>query len=119
MEGKTKDATLDTSSTPYGLAQSCDVHLGNYGITTTSTVKLIDLDLMYPHVFLRTILEQKKCVSDWDCFVGRFDFCWSTCDKTKGTCKTLLGIQDLHMVCEGVFPLLFRHPNYLEPTDPS
>lgn len=21
------------------------------------------------------------------------------------------------MVCEGVFPLLFRHPNYLEPTD--
>ena len=111
------DATLDTSSTPYGLAQSCDVHLGNYGITTTSTVKLIDLDLMYPHVFLRTLLEQKKCVSDWDCFVGHFDFCWSTCDKTKGTCKTLLGIQDLHMVCEGVFPLLFRHPNYLEPTD--
>ncbi|RMX55155.1 hypothetical protein pdam_00007446 [Pocillopora damicornis] len=72
---------------------------------------------MYPHVFLRTLLEQKKCVSDWDCFVGHFDFCWSTCDKTKGTCKTLLGIQDLHMVCEGVFPLLFRHPNYLEPTD--
>ncbi|PFX24634.1 Protein FAM69A [Stylophora pistillata] len=110
------DATLDVSTSRYGLTQLCDVHLGNYGITTTSTVKLLDLDLMYPHVFLRTLLEQKKCVSDWDCFVGRFDFCWSTCDKTKGTCKSLLGIQDLHMVCEGVFPQLFKSPNYLEPT---
>ena len=110
------EATLDVSITPYGLTQSCDVHLGNYGITNTSTVKLIDLDLLYPHVFLRSLLEQKKCVSHWDCFVGRFDFCWSTCDKIKGTCKSLLGIQDLHMVCEGLLPLIFRNPNYLEPT---
>ncbi|XP_022792242.1 uncharacterized protein LOC111331401 [Stylophora pistillata] len=109
------DATLDVSTSPYGLTQLCDVHLGNYGITTTSTVKLLDLDLMYPHVFLRTLLEQKKCVSDWDCFVGHSD-CWSTCDKTKGICKSLLGIQDLHMVCEGVFPQLFKNPNYLNPT---
>ena len=103
------DATLDTSSTPYGLAQSCDVHLGNYGITTTSTVKLIDLDLMYPHVFLRTLLEQKKCVSDWDCFVGRSDFCWSTCDKTKGTCKTLLGITINFPSFRSCVPFPFRN----------
>ena len=110
------EATLDVSITPYGLTQSCDVHLGNYGITNMSTVKLIDLDLLYPHIFLRSLLEQTKCVSHWDCFVGRFDFCWSTCDKIKGTCKSLLGIQDLHMVCEGLLPLIFRNPNYLEPT---
>ena len=110
------EATLDVSTTPYGLTQSCDVHLGNYGITNISTVKLIDLDLLYPHVFLRSLLEQTKCVSHWDCFVGHFDFCWSTCDKIKGTCKSLLGMQDLHMVCEDLLPLIFRNPNYLEPT---
>ena len=109
------DATLDVSVTPYGLTQSCDLHLGNYGLTNTSTVKLIDLDLLYPHVFLRTLLEQKKCVSDLDCFVGRFDYCWSDCDTMTGTCKSLLGLQDLHMICEGLFPIMFRSPSILHP----
>ena len=101
------DATLDVSVTPYGLTQSCDLHLGNYGITNTSTVKLVDLDLLYPHVLLRTLLEQKECASDLDCFVGRFDYCWSDCDTMTGTCKSLLGLQDVHMICEGLFPIIF------------
>ena len=107
------DATADVSVTPYGLTQSCDLHLGNYGITNTSAVKLIDLDLLYPHVFLRTLLKKKKCVSDLDCFVGRFDYCWSDCDKMSGTCKSLLGLQDIHMICEGLFPIIFSNPSIL------
>lgn len=110
------DATLGVSITPYGLIQSCDVHFGNYGITNTSAVKLIDLDLMYPHVFLRTLLEQKKCVADWGCFMGRYDYCWSTCDTVTGTCRSLLGIQDLHIICEVLFPIIFKRPNILDPT---
>ena len=109
------DATLEVSVTPYGLTQSCDLHLGNYGITNTLTVKLIDLDLLYPHVFLRTLLEEKKCVSDLDCFVGRFDYCWSDCDKETDTCKSQLGLQDVHMICEGLFPIIFRSPSILHP----
>jgi len=109
------DATLDVSVTPYGLTQSCDLHLGNYGITNTSTVKLIDLDLTYPHVLLQTLLKQKKCVSDLDCFVGSSESCWSDCDTKSGTCKSLLGLQDLHVICEGVFPIIFSHPNILDP----
>ena len=109
------DATLDVSVTRYGLTQSCDIHLGNYGITNKSTVKLIDLDLTYPHVFLRSLFEQKKCVSDLECFVGSFDYCWSTCDTMMGTCKSLLGLQDLHMLCEGLFPVMFTRPSILEP----
>ena len=109
------DATLDVSVTPYGLTQSCDLHLGNYGITNTSTVKLIDLDLTYPHVLLQTLLRQKKCVSDLDCFVGSSESCWSDCDTKTGTCKSLFGLQDVHMICEGLFPIIFRHPNILDP----
>ena len=111
------DATLDVSVSPYGLTQSCDVHLGNYGITNKSTVKLIDLDLLYPHVFLRSFLEKKRCVSDLECFVGRFDYCWSTCDTMTGTCQSLLGLQDLHMLCEGLFPILFTHPSIHDSID--
>ena len=109
------DATLDVSVTPYGLTQSCDLHLGKYGITNTSTVKLIDLDLTYPHVFLQTLLKQKQCISDLDCFVGSSESCWSDCDTKTGTCKTLLGLQDLHVICEGLFPIIFRHPNVMDP----
>ena len=109
------EATLDVSVTPYGLAQSCDLHRGNYGVTNTSTVKLIDLDLLYPHVLLRTLLEQKECASDLDCFVGRFDYCWSDCDAMTGTCKSLLGLHDVHMICEGLFPIIFRGPSILHP----
>ena len=112
---KILDATSDVSVTPYGLTQSCDLHLGNYGITDTTAVKLIDLDLLYPHVLLRTLLKQKKCVSDLDCFVGRFDYCWSDCDKMSGACKSLLGLQDIHMICEGLFPIIFRNPSILHP----
>ena len=109
------DATLDVSVTRYGLTQSCDVHLGNYGITNKSTVKLIDLDLTYPHVFLRSLLEQKKCVSDPDCFVGSSETCWSACDTITGTCKSMLGLQDLHMICEDIFPYMFTRPSILDP----
>ena len=52
---------------------------------------------------------RKKCVSDWDCFVGRFDFCWSTCDKTKGTCKTLLGITINFPSFRSCVPFPFRN----------
>ncbi|KAL9984127.1 hypothetical protein ACROYT_G006388 [Oculina patagonica] len=109
------DATLDVAVTRYGLTQSCDVHLGNYGITNKSMVKFIDLDLLYPHVFMRSLLEHTKCVSDLECFVGRFHYCWSTCDTMTGTCKSLLGLQDLHMLCEGLFPIMFTRPNVLDP----
>ena len=109
------DAALDVSVTPYGLTQSCDLHPGNYGITNTSTVKLIDLDLTYPHVLLQILLKQKKCVSDLDCFVGSSESCWSDCDTMTGTCKSLLGLQDIHIICEGLFPIIFRHPNILDP----
>ena len=109
------DATLEVSVTPYGLTQSCDLHLGNYGIINTPTVKLIDLDLTYPHVLLQTLLKQKECISDLDCFVGISETCWSDCDTKTGTCKSLLGLQDLHAICEGLFPIIFGHPNIMDP----
>ena len=112
------DATLDVSDNRYGLVQSCDGHLGNYGITSNAVVKIIDLDLTYPHVFLRSLLEQKNCLCDFDCWTGNSDICCSTCNTSTGTCSFLMQFQDLHIVCEDLFPVIFtRSTGILEPQE--
>ena len=109
------DAILDVSDNPYGLVQSCDGHLGNYGITKNSFVKIIDLDETYPHVFLKTRLEQKNCKSDSDCWIGISEVCCSTCNRSTGHCTSQFQYQDLHVVCEDIFHDIFRDPNIPEP----
>ena len=109
------DLILDVSDSPYGLVQSCDLHLGNYGITSDSVVKIVDLDLMFPYAFIKTLLEQKKCKSDAECWAGNNRFCLSTCETKMGTCTSTMQFQDLHVVCEGLLPVMFSDPNVLEP----
>ena len=109
------DAILDLSDNPYGLVQSCDTHLGNVGFTRNLLVKIIDLDMTYPHVLLKTILERKNCTSDADCWTGISEICCSTCNTNNGTCTFLMMFQDLHVVCENLFPMIFRSLNILEP----
>ena len=107
------DATLSLSSNPYGLVQSCDMHLGNFGITNDSVVKFIDLDFTYPSVFLRTLLEQKQCASDEDCWVGTMDDCHSSCDITTNLCRSVVHKQDLVNICETHIPFVFRRSSIL------
>lgn len=107
------DATLSLSSNPYGLLQSCDMHLGNFGITNDSVVKFIDLDFTYPAVFLRTLLEQKQCASDEDCWVGTMEDCHSSCDITTNTCSSMVHKQDLVNICETHIPFVFRRSSIL------
>lgn len=109
------DATLALSSNPYGILQSCDLHLGNFGITSNSVVKVLDLDLMYPVVFLETLLEQKECVSNEDCWVGHVDDCQSSCNTTTSTCTQIVRKQDLLNICETHIPFVFRSSSSLEP----
>ena len=109
------DAILDLSDNPYGLVQSCDAHLGNFGFTSNLLVKIIDLDMTYPHVLLKTLLERKNCTSDADCWTGISAVCCSTCNTSNGTCTFLMKFQDLHVVCESLFPKIFRNRNILEP----
>jgi len=107
------DSTLSVSSNPYGLVQSCDIHLGNFGITNGSVVKFIDLDFMYPSVFLRTLLEQKQCASDEDCWVGTMEDCHSSCDITTNTCSSMVHKQDLVNICETHILFVFRRSSIL------
>ncbi|KAL9988661.1 hypothetical protein ACROYT_G003133 [Oculina patagonica] len=109
------DATLALSSNPYGIIQSCDMHLGNFGINNDSVVKVTDLDLMYPVVFLRTLLEQKECVSDEDCWVGHIEDCHSSCDTSTSTCTSMVQKQDLVNICETQLPFVFGSSSSLEP----
>ena len=109
------DATLALSSNPYGIVQSCDIHLGNFGITNNSVVKVIDLDLMYPVVFIKTHLEQKQCVSDEDCWFGHEEDCKSSCDTSTSTCAPMVQKQDLVNICESHIPSVFRSFSSLEP----
>ena len=107
------DATLSLSSNPYGLVQSCDIHLGNFGITSDSVVKFIDLDFTYPSVFLRTLLEQKQCATDEDCWVGTMEDCHSSCDIATNTCGSMVHKQDLLNICETHIPFVFRRSSIL------
>ena len=107
------DATLSLSSNPYGLLQSCDIHLGNFGITNDSVVKFIDLDFTYPSVFLRTLLEQKQCSSDEDCWVGTMEDCHSSCDISTNSCSSVVHKQDLANICDIHIPFVFRRSTIL------
>lgn len=107
------DATLSLSSNPYGLVQSCDIHLGNFGITNDSVVKFIDLDFTYPFVFLRTLLKQKQCASDEDCWVGAMEDCHSSCDLNTNTCTSVVHKQDLVNICETHIPFVFRRSSFI------
>lgn len=105
------DTALDLSSNPYGMVQSCDIHLGNFGITNNSVVKMIDFDLVYPDVYLKTILEQKECASDVDCWVGTKEDCQSSCDIATNTCTPFIQKQDLLHICETHIPFVLRRPS--------
>ena len=107
------DATLNISSNPYGMLQSCDVHLGNFGVTNDSIVKVIDFDQTYPKLFLSTLLKQKQCSSDDDCWVGTAEDCHSSCVTKSGTCASVLWKQDLINICETHIPFIFRAPSNL------
>ena len=108
------DATLGVSSNPYGMLQSCDLHLGNYGFTNNSVVKVIDFDLAYPVTYLSTIFEQKKCSWDDDCWVGNLDDCQSACNTTTGTCESVVWRQDVINICDAQVPFVFRSPTILQ-----
>lgn len=110
------DATLGVSSNPYGMLQSCDLHLGNYGFTNNSIVKVIDFDLTYPVTHLSTIFEQKQCSSDDDCWVGNLEDCQSSCKTTTGTCEPVMWKQDLINICDTQVPFVFRSPTILQQT---
>lgn len=104
------DATLGVSSNPYGMLQSCDLHLGNYGFTNHSVVKVIDFDHTYPVAYLGKRFMQKQCTSDDDCWVGHINDCQSSCDKASGTCKSVARKQDLINICRVHLPFIFRGP---------
>ena len=108
------DAVLDVSSSPYGMLQACDMHLGNFGFTSNSTVKVIDFDHTFPLAHLRTLLEQKHCTSDDECWVGNSEDCQSSCDTTTGTCTSVVRKHDLINLCEIHFPFIFRSPSMLQ-----
>ena len=110
------DATLGVSSNPYGMLQSCDLHLGNYGFSNNSVVKAIDFDLTYPVTHLSTIFEQKQCTSDDDCWVGNSEDCQSSCNTATGTCDSVVWKQDLINICDTQVPFVFRSPTILQQT---
>ncbi|PFX24177.1 protein FAM69A-like [Stylophora pistillata] len=108
------DTVVDLSSNPYGMIQSCDMHLGNFGITNNSVVKVIDFDWVYPVHYLRHALEQIECVSDADCWFGSKDDCQSSCDTATKTCTSNIQKQDLIHICETHIPYILRNPSNQE-----
>lgn len=104
------DATLGVSNGSYGVLQSCDLHLGNYGFTDNSVVKVIDFDHTYPVTHLGTIFEQRQCASDDDCWVGNLNDCQSSCNTSTGTCEAVVWRHDLINICESQLPFVFRSP---------
>lgn len=105
---------MSLSEHPYGLVQQCDGHLGNFGITSNVSVKIIDLDLLFPYFYIKDHLERKECLSDEVCWVGNNRFCLSTCDSSKGFCSSDMLYQDLHVVCEGFLPQIFGDSDAVE-----
>jgi len=105
------DATLDLSSNPYnGMLHSCDMHLGNYGFTNNSVVKVIDFDQTYPVAFLSALLQQIHCSSDDDCWKGTKEDCQSSCDTATGACTSAIQRQDLINICVAHIPTVLQHP---------
>lgn len=108
------DTIVSLSEHPYGLVQQCDGHLGNFGITSNASVKIIDLDLLFPYFYIKDHLERNECLSDEVCWVGNNRFCLSTCDSSKGFCSSDMLYQDLHVVCEGFLPQIFGDSGTVE-----
>lgn len=104
------DSVMDLSSNPYGMLQSCDMHLGNFGIANNSVVKVIDFDAVFPVHYLRHVLEQKECVSDADCWFGTKDDCQSSCDTATKKCTSRMQKQDLIHICETHIPFVLKRP---------
>lgn len=104
------DTTLGISSYPYGMLQSCDLHLGNYGFTNISLVKMIDFDHTYPMIYLGELLTQKQCTSNNDCWVGNVNQCYSWCNDGTGTCNSVVWKHDVTNICQIHIPIIFRGP---------
>lgn len=102
------DTTLGVSSYPYGMLQSCDLHLGNYGFTNSLLVKMIDFDHTYPLVYLGELLMQKKCTSNDDCWVGNVNDCCSWCNDETGTCNSVVWKHDVTNICQVHIPYILR-----------
>lgn len=108
------DAVLNVSSNPYGMLQSCDLHLGNFGVTNDSIVKVLDLDMTYPVNLLTSMFEQKQCSSDDDCWIGTKEDCQSSCLTDVGTCAPVPLKQDLINICETQIPFIFGSSTILK-----
>lgn len=93
------DTVLALSRTPYGRFQSCDSHLGNFGLSESSDVKIVDGDELLPIHYLQHILSSKKCRHDRDCSVGDFYECSSKCNQSTGFCTEELEKRNLQNIC--------------------
>lgn len=103
------DTVLALSTTPYGMFQSCDSHLGNFGLSASADVKIIDADQILPVHYLQNILTSKKCTNDRNCRVGDFYECCSKCDQSTGFCTAELESQNLQNICPASLVLVFRN----------
>ncbi|XP_031571249.1 divergent protein kinase domain 1A-like isoform X2 [Actinia tenebrosa] len=103
------DTVLALSSTPYGMFQSCDSHLGNFGLSVNSEVKIIDGDQVLPIHYLQLVLTSKKCINDRNCRVGDFYECSSECDQSTGFCTSELEKRNIQNICSDSLALIFRN----------
>jgi hypothetical protein len=88
--------------------QSCDSHLGNFGLSQSSEVKMIDNDQTHPIHYLQNILGEMTCQSDKDCKID-FHECTSNCNISKGFCIPVLDYRNLQNICPNAFPLIFKN----------
>ena len=100
----------EMSANQYGPLVSCDSHVGNFGFSNASLLKLMDLDFVFPLVNLEHRFSRKPCSSHNDCKVGALDQCTSLCNSTSGFCtpqrKPLF--PDLQTICRVIFPQIFK-----------
>ena len=108
------DAILDLSNNPYGLIQSCDAHLGNFGFTNSFLVNKLLISIWRTLMYSWRRFLSRKTVH-WTRIAGRgnSEHCSSPCNTSTGTCTSLMNYQDLHVVCEILFAIIFRSSNSL------
>lgn len=111
------EALQTLSESPYGAVQSCDSHIGNFGLTNDSVVKVLDYDQLFAQEYLRIKLGNTKCESD--CVVGGHQECASVCDKTTGYCYSDLVSQDLQNSCSSLLRTIFDRTVYQELVNPE
>ena len=111
------EALQTLSENPYGALQSCDSHIGNYGLTNDSVIKLIDYDHVFGQSYLSKTLGTTKCEDE--CRVGSYAECVSVCNESTGYCSSDLYAQDLHNTCSSLIRTVFKRTAYEEFINPE